>query len=93
MAEHVAVLQIARLKREAMTHLDRHDIQGTEIALVGMRMELTKMRPDTPLEADSAHAIGELEDLFGAGKMGMLRKAASAQSNLERRSKPTPEQP
>ena len=92
-AEHVAVLQIARLKREAMTHLDRHDIQGTEIALVGMRMELTKMRPDTPLEADSAHAIGELEDLFGAGKMGMLRKAASAQSNLERRSKPTPEQP
>ncbi|WP_020472895.1 vWA domain-containing protein [Zavarzinella formosa] len=87
-SDQVSVLQIARLKREAMSHMDRGDMHGTAALVQDMDAMVCAMPPASLTRAGETEDLEEIKKLLASGDKDKLRKTASVQSNYARRSKP-----
>ncbi len=88
-ADQVAVLQIARLKREAMAHMDRGDLTATAGTVRDMDAMLCAMPAASMARPQQTEDLEEIKKLLAEGDHGKFRKMAGSQSHGSRRSKPS----
>lgn len=89
-AEQVSVMQIARLKREAMNRLDQHDLPGTQQQIDQIAHLCASMRSESPVTAHELVDLEEVKKLLDRGDHATFRKTAGSQSHRTRSSKPKP---